>query len=102
MPLGFSFGLGCDGKIADKGCHVWEPLPGRVTDDLGLGECSCEGLLGNTLVFAEQREQRPEGNRREMAREVQSELGAQKDGIADSTSYLRALRKMNNTNGYGS
>ena len=74
-------------------------MPGRVTDDLGLGEWSCEGPLGNTLVFAEQREQRPEGNKREMAGEVQSEPGVQKDGIADSTSYLT---KMKNTNGYGS
>lgn len=74
-------------------------MPGRVTDDLGLGEWSCEGPLGNALVFAEQREQRPEGNRREMAGEVQSEPGVRKRGIANSTSYPI---KMKSTDGCGS
>lgn len=68
--------------------------PGRVTHmTQGVRDWSCKGHWEELQFKAEWREQRPEGGRKEMVREVQCEPGVQKDGIANSTSCPRALTK---------
>lgn len=68
--------------------------PGRVTHmTQGVRDWSCKGHWEELQFKAEWREQRPEGGRKEMVREVQCEPGVQKDGIANNTSCPRALTK---------